>query len=63
LWSQSQYEEAAQEFQAKLANDPRAAGAIAYLVNTDKQMNHPEAARPLLEQAIRIAPGNGIASS
>jgi tetratricopeptide (TPR) repeat protein len=57
LWSQNQYEEAAQEFQAELANDPNDAGAIAYLADTDRQMNHPEAARPLLEQAIRIAPG------
>ena len=57
LRSQSSYEEAQQQFQAELANDPDEAGTIAYPADTDRQVNHPEAARPLVEQSIRTAPG------
>jgi len=54
LWSQSQYEEAAQEFQAELANVPGSAQTIAYLADTQLKLSHPEAARPLIQQAIAI---------
>jgi tetratricopeptide (TPR) repeat protein len=56
LWGLMQYEEAAQEFQAELANNPEHAQALAYLADTDMRLNHPDAASPLLEKAIKIDP-------
>ncbi len=56
LWGQLQYEEAAREFQAELANNPDHGQALAYLADTDMRLSHPEAAPPLLEKAIRIDP-------
>lgn len=57
LWSQGKYEEAAPEFQAELVNVPESAQAMAYLADSDMKLNHPEAAGPLIEHAIRIDPG------
>jgi tetratricopeptide (TPR) repeat protein len=57
LWTQRQYPEAAQEFQAELANDPNHAQATAYLADTDIQLNHPELATPLLERVAKADPG------
>jgi tetratricopeptide (TPR) repeat protein len=57
LWGQGQFEEAAQEFQAELANVPDHVQALAYLADSDMQMNRPEAALPMIERAIRINPG------
>ena len=54
LWTQKQFTEAATEFQAELDNDPNHAQAMAYLADVDLQKQHPEAALPLLEKAIRI---------
>jgi tetratricopeptide (TPR) repeat protein len=56
LWSQSKYEEAMPEFQAELGNVSESAQAMAYLADSEMQLNHPEAARPLIEKAIRIDP-------
>jgi tetratricopeptide (TPR) repeat protein len=56
LWGQGQYEEAAQQFQAELANVPNHAQALAYLADANLKMNHSEAALPLIEKAIRINP-------
>jgi tetratricopeptide (TPR) repeat protein len=56
LWGQSQYEEAAQEFQAELNNDPNHAQALIYLGDADLKLNHPDAALPLLKKAIQINP-------
>jgi len=56
LWGLMQYEEAAQEFQAELANNPDHAQALAYLADTNMRLSHPEAAPPLLAKAIRIDP-------
>jgi len=61
LWTQSQYEEAAQEFQAELVNVPGSVQALAYLADADMKMSHPEAALPLIEQAIRLDPGLELA--
>lgn len=61
LWCQSQYEEAAQQFEAELANLPNNAQALVYLADTNMKMNHPEAALPLIEKAIRINPGMELA--
>jgi tetratricopeptide (TPR) repeat protein len=61
LWGLMQYDEAAQELQAELANNPDHAQALAYLADTDMRLSHPEAAPPLLEKAIRIDPGIELA--
>ena len=61
LWGHKQYAEAAQEFEAELANNPNQSQALACLADTHMQMNHPELAEPLLEKAIRIDPGIELA--
>jgi tetratricopeptide (TPR) repeat protein len=61
LWTQMQYEEAAENFQAELVIDPNHAQSMAYLADCNIRMSHPEAARPLLEQAIRMDAGNQLA--
>jgi tetratricopeptide (TPR) repeat protein len=54
LWSQMQYEEAGQEFQAELANNPDNAQAMTYLADSDMRLMHSDAAPSLLEKAIRL---------
>ena len=61
LWTQRQYPEAAQEFQAELANDPNHAQATAYLADAELQLNHPELALPLLEKVAKSDPGLALA--
>ena len=61
LWTQRQYPEAASEFHAELANDPNHVQAMIYLADTQMQLNHPEAALPLLENALRIDAGRELA--
>jgi tetratricopeptide (TPR) repeat protein len=61
LWGQLQYEEAAREFEAELANNPEDAQALVYLADSDMRLSHPEAAPPLLEKAIRIDPAIQLA--
>ena len=61
LWRLMQYEGAAQEFKDELANNPGHADALTYLADTDMRMNHPEAAPPLLEKAVRIDPTIALA--
>lgn len=56
LWTQNQYPEAAQEFQAELTNVPDSAQAMAYLADTQIKMSQPDKALPLLQSAIRINP-------
>jgi tetratricopeptide (TPR) repeat protein len=56
LWTQGQYEEAAKEFQAELANVPGNAQAVTYLGDTDMKTNNPDAALPLLKKAIQFSP-------
>lgn len=53
LWTQRQYADAVTEFQAELANEPADAQAMAYLGDSLMQLNHPQAALPLLEEAVR----------
>jgi tetratricopeptide (TPR) repeat protein len=57
LWGQGQFEEAAQEFQAELVNVPDHVQALAYLADSDMQMNRSKDALPMIERAIRINPG------
>ena len=56
LWTQHQYQEAAQEFQAELTNVPDHVQALAYLGDTHIKMNHPEVALPLIHKAIQLDP-------
>ena len=61
LWGLMKYEEAAQEFQAELANNPDHAQALTYLADTDMQLGHPDAATPLLLKALKIDPSITLA--
>jgi tetratricopeptide (TPR) repeat protein len=61
LWGLMKYEEAAQEFQAELANNPDHAQALTYLADTDMQLSHSEAASPLLLKALKIDPSITLA--
>ena len=54
LWTQKHFEEAETEFQAELANDPNHAMTLAYLGDTEIQLNHPEKAPALLNKAAAI---------
>jgi tetratricopeptide (TPR) repeat protein len=56
LWTQSEYEEAAQEFQAELTNVPNHVQALAYLADANIKMNHPEVALPLIQKTIQLNP-------
>lgn len=56
LWNLKQYEEAAQQFQAELDNNPDHALALTFLADSRMQLNHPELAAPLIEKAIKIDP-------
>jgi tetratricopeptide (TPR) repeat protein len=56
LWGALKYEEAAEEFQAELINNPEHAQALTYLADCDIRLNHPESAPPLLEKAIHLDP-------
>jgi len=56
LWRQMKYEDAAQEFQLELANNPDQDQALAFLADSDMRLSQPEAAPQLLERAIRLDP-------
>jgi tetratricopeptide (TPR) repeat protein len=56
LWTQNQFEEAAGEFQAELANIPDNAQALTFLADSDMQLNRSNEAGPLIEKAIKIDP-------
>jgi tetratricopeptide (TPR) repeat protein len=56
LWTQNQFEEAAQEFQAELVNVPDHAQALAFLADSYIQLNRSDEAMPLIQKAIEIDP-------
>lgn len=56
LWTQNQFDEAAREFQAELANVPDNAQAMTFLADCDMQLNRAGDAPALLEKAIAIDP-------
>ncbi len=60
LWTQAQYEEAAQQFQAEIDNDPNHLQALRYLADAEIQLSRFNDARPLLEKLIKIAPENSM---
>jgi tetratricopeptide (TPR) repeat protein len=57
LWAQSQFTEAAAEFQAELTNNPNDAWSMTYLADAEIHANQNASAQPLLEKAIKIDPG------
>jgi tetratricopeptide (TPR) repeat protein len=59
-WKSHRFDEAKQEFQAELANDPQHAQAWAYLGDIEMKRD-PEAALPLLRKAIQFKPDLRIA--
>jgi tetratricopeptide (TPR) repeat protein len=61
LWTQTQYPEAASEFQTELDNNPNHVQALTYLGDAEMHLKHPELARPLLENALRIDAGQELA--
>ncbi len=61
LWTQGQYPEAGEEFQAELTNVPDHAEALVYLADSNIKMNHLDAALPLLRKAIQLKPDMDMA--
>ena len=61
LWIKKQYQEAASEFQAEIANDPDHIQAMLYLADADIQLNQIADARPLLEKVLKLDPSLGLA--
>ena len=59
LWTQNQFEEAAQEFQAELANVPDHPQALAFLADSYIQLNRSHEAMPLIQKSISINPNFG----
>ena len=56
LWTGSQYDEAAQQFQAELENNPENVQALVYLADTNIRLNQLDRAQPLLEKAAHLDP-------
>jgi tetratricopeptide (TPR) repeat protein len=56
LWTKGRDPDAAQEFEAEIANDPHHVQAILYLADTKIRMNKMDEARPLLEQVQKLDP-------
>lgn len=56
LWTQNQFEEAAAEFRAELANMPDNAQALAYLADSEIQLGKLGDALPPAEKAVSIDP-------
>jgi tetratricopeptide (TPR) repeat protein len=56
LWTKGRDPDAAQEFEAEIANDPHHVQAILYLADTKIRMNKMDEARPLLEQVQKLNP-------
>ncbi|MGA7521247.1 MAG: tetratricopeptide repeat protein [Acidobacteriaceae bacterium] len=54
LWCQNHFEEAAQQFQLEADNTPRDAQTIAYWADSEVHLNHLDAARPLLQRALKL---------
>src|ERR1700761_1826290 len=60
LWTQLQYQEASQEFQAELENTPDYSKAMLYLADSYIKLNRNDDARPLLEKVLAIEPTNSM---
>ncbi|WP_109486965.1 tetratricopeptide repeat protein [Occallatibacter savannae] len=62
LWTQKQYPEALQQFQAELENDPNHAQSLVYLGDCYLQLNNPTEARPRLQKGLALDPNQWLAS-
>jgi tetratricopeptide (TPR) repeat protein len=60
LWTQLQFQEASEEFQAELENTPDYSKAMLYLADSDIKLNKNEDARPLLERVVAMEPTNSM---
>lgn len=56
LWTGSQYDEAAQQFQAELDNNPQNVQALVYLADANIRLGQLDRAQPLLEKALHLDP-------
>lgn len=56
LWTQSQYEEAAEQFRLEVENQPNDAESIAYWADSNVRLNRVDIARPLVERALKLNP-------
>ncbi|MGA7523061.1 MAG: tetratricopeptide repeat protein [Acidobacteriaceae bacterium] len=56
LWTRKEYAEAAQEFQAELANNPGYTNAMQYLADSELHMDHIDQAQALLEKVVSSDP-------
>lgn len=56
LWTGSQYDEAAQQFQAELDNNPQNVQALVYLADANIRLGQVDRAQPLLEKAVHMDP-------
>ena len=54
LWTDNEFEEASQEFQAELVNVPDSALALAFLADADIHLGKQDEALPLAEKAVQI---------
>ncbi|MGA9985921.1 MAG: tetratricopeptide repeat protein [Acidobacteriaceae bacterium] len=54
LWCQSQFDEAAEQFQLETENAPNDAESLAYWADSNVRLNRPDVARPILEKALRL---------
>jgi tetratricopeptide (TPR) repeat protein len=61
LWTQMQYPEAIQEFEAELDNTPDYTQAMLYLADAEVRTNQIEEAKPLLEKLVKDTPSISMA--
>lgn len=61
LWTQMQYPEAIQEFQAELDNTPDYTQAMLYLADAEVRTNRMEEAKPMLEKLVESDPSISMA--
>lgn len=61
LWTKTAYAEAAEQFQAEIANDPTHFLAMLYLADSDVQIGKTAEATPLLEKLVKLDPENAKA--
>jgi tetratricopeptide (TPR) repeat protein len=54
LWCQSQFDEAAQQFQLEADNSPNDAESIAYWADSNVRLDRDDLARPLVERALKL---------
>jgi len=62
LWTQKQYPEALQQFQAELENDPNHAQSLVYLGDCYLQLNKPTEAKPRLQKGLSLDSNQWLAS-